>query len=237
MDNIPKSTSILSIRYSSDGFSLYASEEQNNLTLYKDLKVSNSENTFELFGDFLNETLELNTNAKHTEFSIQSELYVLAPIAMFSLNELLNIIEFQHNSLPEIAYTLQLNEFKEHNFALAFIIETNIYDIICSKFDNFIIKHHLTSAIEELLAQEQAIQCIVRRNRLDLIHTAKNKLLYCNSHNYSTNEDILYHLLNMQQTLSIETENTSIVVSVEHDQLGLEQLLKKNIKELVFKTR
>lgn len=237
MDNITLSTSSLSIRYNSDGFSLYACDAQNNITLRKNSKVSNFENRIESFGEFLEDALEINTNTQHTEFRIQSEHYIVAPSGLFNLNELLNIIEFQHNSLPETEFTLQLNEFKEHNFALAFIIDTNIYDVICSKFDDFIIKHHLTNAIEDALTKETAIRCIVRRNKLDLILAVKNKLLYCNSHTYTTNEDILYHLLNMLQTLNIETDNRSTVVSVEFEQQGLEQLLREHIKELEFKTR
>lgn len=235
MDNETNFTTSLSIRYSSDGFSLCINDSDNNIVLRKESKHSNSVSIIESFAAFVDQALELNTNANKTEVCFESELYTLSPAGLFNLSELLNIIEFQHISLPDTDYILQENELKTQNTVLAFIIETAIYDVINSKLDNCIIKHHLTDVIEDATNQHSHLRCLVRKNKIDLILIINNKLVCCNTYAYTTNEDILYHILNMKRTLNIEIDNLQTIVWAEFDQQGLEQVLSTHITKLDFK--
>jgi|GEM_PF-3722163 len=235
MDNETNFTTSLSIRYSSDGFSLCINDTDNNIVLRKETRHSNTETGIESFTAFVDQALTLNTNANKTEVCFESERYTLSPAGLFNLSELLNIIEFQHSSLPETEYILQQNELKAHNIVLAFIIETAIYDVINSRLDNCIIKHHLTDVIEDAINQHSHLRCLVRKNKIDLILIINNKLVCCNTYAYTTNEDILYHILNMKRTLNTELDNLQTIVRTEFDQQGLEQVLSIHITKLDFK--
>jgi len=236
MDNKTNFTSSLSIRYSSDGFSLCINDSDNNIVLHKKSKHSNSASIIESFAAFVDHALELNTNANKTEVCFESELYTLSPSGLFSLSELLSIIEFQHNTLPETEYILQQNELKTQNSVIAFIIETAIYDVINSRLENCIIKHHLTDAIEDVLKQHSQLRCYVRKNKMDLILAINNKLICCNTYIYTTNEDILFHILNIKRTLNIETDSLQTIIWTNFDHQELEEVLRTHITKLDFKT-
>lgn len=236
MDRTQNSNNSLSIRFTSDGFSLYIKDSANKTILTNDYRIINQDNKIEEFETFLDQVLDLKIDLSNTQFHIESNHYTVSPMGLFNLNELLSIIDFQNSSLPEDGYTLQVNEFKEYNILIAFIINTAIYKAITNKFDNNIINHHLTDLIHEILLEKSSVYANVRSNQVDILWAQNNQLIYCNSHYYSSNEDILYHILNMKESLPFDFENTTVVINTETSNQGLENLLDTHISKLEFKT-
>jgi hypothetical protein len=198
--------------------------------------VVNPENLFIEFEAFLDQALELNVESSHTEFIIESDFYTLVPSGLFNLHELLTTLEFQHQSLPENGYTLQVNELKGPSIQLAFIMNTAIYKAITNKFDNCQLTHHLTPLIKETIGLSSALTVYVRNTQIDIIWTQNNNLLYCNSHHYGSDEDILYHILNLKGGLGVDTDTIPVVINTDKTKQTLENLLRTHISKIEFKT-
>lgn len=236
MDNQIRENNHISIRISSDGFSLYILDSNNTVVLSRTYNIHNPDNLEAEFVTFIDQIYDVNIDSNTVEICFESEFYTIAPKGLFELDHLLSIINFQHIKLPETAFTLHTNEIKTYDVVLAFTINTAIYNIISSKFDSYNIKHHLTSILSEQLTEKDVLKVNVRKNKVDLVLFQNGILKISNSFKYITQEDILYNILNVKESLKLDIDAFLKVVYLDQTNIQLTDTLSKHLKKVEIKT-
>jgi hypothetical protein len=218
----------LSIRLQSDGFSLSILDEGLSELSTKKGKI----NLFKLNEEELIEEfkLQFETDIKHntSELIIENELYTLVPEFFTGNDSYIDLMKFQHPDF-DINSNIIFNKVSAN-------LKTNLIFGCASKTVNAIKKAvgniEITHSIVEFLGNienSNGVFVALGNSKIDVAVVAESKLLVLNTFTYSSNEDILYHLLNIMYTLKLQSEMRQLSIFTHQNEPELQNLLVKHI--------
>ncbi|MEO6348509.1 MAG: DUF3822 family protein [Aquaticitalea sp.] len=207
----------LSIQISLSGLSFCILDRSSNtIEFLKNQVFAKKANPFETL-EYIKKTLEsfsiLNQSFSSVLVIYQNELSNLVPVAFFEETQVADYLKFNSKILS--------SDFISHD-AIAINESVNVYvpyvninNVIFDTYGVFEYKHASTILIDSILqkhskADETELYLNVNTQNFELIALKNKKLLFYNSFEYSTKEDLIYYLLFTMEQLHLNPENITL---------------------------
>lgn len=210
-DNLNTNQYNLSIRFTSDGFSLYVTDERNNL-------LSSKETSFDVFNQSKEEIIDkllqehvLDINYQSVRIIVESDYYSCIPQIIFDEENIFDLFQLHHHQIKPTDCIIH-NIILAWNAVLAFTIPKQLHQVISETLPEVNIEHHLYAFINDKVALDtgQNLYVWVRHQTMDIIALEKGNLILINKYNFNIKEDFIYHLLNAAKQLSFDQELSNL---------------------------
>jgi len=218
----------LSIRLQSDGFSLYILDDGLSVLSTKKGKLNllklNEEELVEEFKLLFETDIKFSTS----ELIIENELYTLVPDFFTGNDSYIDLMKFQHPDF-DINSNIIFNKVSANlKTNLIFGCPAKIIKGIKKVFDNIEISHSIVEFLRNI-ENNNGVFVALGNTKIDVAVVSESKLLLLNTFTYSSNEDILYHLLNIMYTLKLTPEMRQLSIFTHQNEPELQNLLVKHI--------
>ena len=220
----------LSIRFSSDGFSLSISDEQGMLISSRKIASSVFSLKQDNIVDILSSIEELNIVYNTTRLICEIDTYVIVPDKLFDENHAEEFVRAQHPyRKPE--GKIVWNNLLAWNATIAFALPEELFGVLNGTFPEIEIEHHLFAFVNDFVALQNntSIFVVDRNTKLDVIVIKQGNLQLVNTFAYSTKEDFLYQVLNIYTIFALDMEQCPLKIYFEKQKPEFKDLLKKYI--------
>lgn len=220
----------LSIRFSSDGFSLSIYDELDKLLTLKKVATTlftiASEDIFKL----LAEETETLQNMKSFRFICETDVYTLVPTAIFKEEEASLYLNFHDKT--ENNDRVLFNRLLQRDIVNVFSIPNALNTAVNQLYPGSTIEHHLSWFFNEKLNQQNdnSVQIWVRPEIMDVVVLTSGNVILANSYAYETSKDFVYFTLNLFEQLSLNKEEYKVKLYNTKNQTDIQNHLKKYIK-------
>ena len=220
----------LSIRFSSDGFSLSVNDENDALISSKKISAS----LFSLSEKDISLLLTKETETKLVFRSIRLicnlDNYTFVPEPLFSPAEASDLLYFQKKT--EKNEHVLYNNVPSWNMVNIFSIPVELQKAISNIFPESAIEHHLSYLVTEQIKTRtgSSLHIFVRSKIMDTVVISKGVLTLVNSFVYTTPEDFTYYTLNLFEQLALDTENCGVYLYSQDKMTEYINNLQKYIK-------
>ncbi len=218
----------LSIRLKSDGFSLCIYDNELSTHSSKTGKIDFSTlNESELIDSFQLQ-FETAIGYKHTELIIENDFFTIIPKSFFELQDYAALLKFQHPTFDTNIYNTFSSQISALNVNLVFACPTKITKAISSVFRDIQISHTIVefiSAVQNL--NEDGMFVSVKDKKMTVAVIANSNLQLLNSYEFSTHEDILYHIMNIIENLNLQPTKEKLTILSNQTEPELQLLLTK----------
>ena len=152
----------------------------------------------------LNELIGLHPGNPPISLVCETNYYTIIPENLFQSDKATHFLKLHHPSLPE-NYQVLHTYYKNHQGVLVYAFDKHIFETLQTYRSEISIQHHLHPYLDncDSVANDK-ITVYVRNNYCDCMVTQSNKLSLLNSYHYTTDEDIIYHVLNIFHHLNID---------------------------------
>ena len=204
----------INIGYNEIGFILYDNIE-NILLDSNDVNYKELANIDNLISKYFSENeqgglLNLITVNHH------NSLHTIVPQALFDKNNIKDYLKFNNSLLENDEYLYDI--IKNNESVNVFIpIKFNISSLL--KYAKEVKQNHYTTKlINEIYKIEKNsinsnLYLNINNSKIDIILITDNQLVFINTFDYSTNEDIVYYVLFCFEQLNLNPENSPIVIA------------------------
>ena len=225
----------LSIRFSSDGFSLYIFDENQSQLSERNVALESIPETKDAFIDILSGVDELSLNFSSVRLIFESELYSVIPLAVYSEQDELALFSLHHNGIKPTECILK-NELLAWDAVLLFSVPAVIQSVFSDVLPEVKIEHHIYTFVSDFVALENDsnMHIWLRPNCLDVVVIKKGNLQLVNSFKYKTNEDFVYFVLNIYDKLSLDREQCKLSIHNASKKNDLIELASKYISHCKF---
>lgn len=184
----------------------------------------------------------LSREYKSALFSFKSPKYTLIPGPLFIKENLKDYFEFNHflDDLDEIHY----NTLKSIDACNVFAVPAEISNIVHRSLENVRFFNHVTPFIEQGLMQyggkntKKTVLANIYGSNVDILVLEGDKLLFCNTFPWKTEEDLGFFILYVFEQLKLSGEETPLILSGEIlKQHPACDLLKTYVGKLRFEER
>lgn len=192
----------LSILIRSDGFSLILKSAENEPIMHENHVFSNTD-----VSTLLQRVRMCFPTLNPIEIFIETDYYTLVPRHLFKLNKSKYYLQMQHPDLPESA-TIYFMQSQIEDAVLLFSVDTDKLSTFQQAFPNATVQHHLFLQLASTKAiANDVVSVLIREKSIDIIVFQQSKLKLMNSFAYQTEEDIIYHIMNVFQLLNLSFDN------------------------------
>ena len=219
----------LSIRISSDGFSLSVVDGSDSLISTKIIPTILTSLSAEQITTLINKETQINYRNIHLIY--ESDIYTFVPAPVFRSNEAAEYLNFQQNKTTKNDIVLY-NYLPVWDTVNVFAIPKAIQAALSQLFPNTIIEQHVSYflATKVKTQHENALFIWTRPKTLDIIAFKNGKLYLLNSYLYLTAEDFTYHTLNIIDKLSIDTDKCKVGLFNAEKKPELKKTLEKYLE-------
>jgi len=221
----------LSIRFTSDGFSLLISDENQFQISTKNVSFDLFSKSEEDFLDLLDKELELNINYQAIRIIFETDLYSVIPKPLFNTETAKELLNLQHHNINPTDIILH-NELLAWDAVLVFAIPVAVNSVMSKILPEIKIEHHIYSFITDSVAlqNDPNMHVWVRQNIMDVVILDKGNLRLIKSFNFTTTEDFVYYIMSLFELLPLDTEQCQLVIYNSKKQPKLIELTSKYIK-------
>jgi len=219
----------LSIRISSDGFSLSVVDGSDSLISTKIIPTILTSLSAEQITTLINKETQINYRNIHLIY--ESDIYTFVPAPVFRSNEAAEYLNFQQNKTTKNDIVLY-NYLPVWDTVNVFAIPKAIQAALSQLFPNTIIEQHVSYFLSTKVKtqHENALFIWTRPKTLDIIAFKNGKLYLLNSYLYLTAEDFTYHTLNIIDKLSIDTDKCKVGLFNAEKKPELKKTLEKYLE-------
>lgn len=234
MTNIQKNNYNLSIRFTSDGFSLYIQDENNYLVSSGKTAFSFENADEQSILDIFSKQKELQLTYQSVQISIESDIYTFIPESFYS-EDTKSLYINNLRTLPT-ADTIIKNRIFIWNAVLIYSIPAGLYSALQKFIPEIEIEHHLFSFIKNQVALKDTpeMYLYIRQNKFDIIATQNSDLAFVNVFDYTSAEDIVYYVLKTFSMLSLSYDLCAVHIYNPIAIKNLDTLLGKYIKPVEY---
>ena len=179
-------------------------------------KKTTPKNLLKELKKYFKETPELNDTFSSVKIIHYNNLSTVVPEVVFDKNNALSYLKFNSQILQNdyVAYDQIFN----NECVNVYIPYVNINNFIFKKFDSFIYNHYSSIILEEVKSNEKnsinpSLYLNMGLNHIEVIYFQDNKLIFYNTFDYSTKEDVIYYLLFTIDQLKLNPEKTPLIIS------------------------
>ena len=219
----------LSIRISSDGFSLSVVDGSDSLISTKIIPTILTSLSAEQITALINKETQINYRNIHLIY--ESDIYAFVPAPVFRSNEAADYLNFQQNKTTKNDIVLY-NYLPVWDTVNVFAIPKAIQAALSQLFPNTIIEQHVSYFLSTKVKtqHENALFIWTRPKTMDIIAFKNGKLYLLNSYLYLTADDFTYHTLNIIDKLSIDTDKCKVGLFNAEKKPELKKTLEKYLE-------
>ena len=219
----------LSIRISSDGFSLSVVDGSDSLISTKIIPTILTSLSAEQITTLINKETQINYRNIHLIY--ESDIYTFVPAPVFRSNEAADYLNFQQNKTTKNDIVLY-NYLPVWDTVNVFAIPKAIQAALSQLFPNTIIEQHVSYFLSTKVKtqHENALFIWTRPKTMDIIAFKNGKLYLLNSYLYLTADDFTYHTLNIIDKLSIDTDKCKVGLFNAEKKPELKKTLEKYLE-------
>jgi len=219
----------LSIRISSDGFSLSVVDGSDSLISTKIIPTILTSLSAEQITTLINKETQINYRNIHLIY--ESDIYTFVPAPVFRSNEAAEYLNFQQNKTTKNDIVLY-NYLPVWDTVNVFAIPKAIQAALSQLFPNTIIEQHVSYFLSTKVKtqHENALFIWTRPKTMDIIAFKNGKLYLLNSYLYLTADDFTYHTLNIIDKLSIDTDKCKVGLFNAEKKPELKKTLEKYLE-------
>lgn len=221
----------LSIRFSSDGFSLYICDDNKQLISSKTVEFELYKQTVDELFYILDNTLELKLSYKSIQLIYESNQYTLIPYKLFDKDNIRYFLYLQHpDSLNNEHFAF--NYLLTWNIYIAFAVPNNLFQVLSKMLPEIELQHHIYSFINEKVSLQKlsSIFVIDRNNMIDIIALENGSIQLVNSFKCESPETALYYILKVYEQLKLDVNQCVTFLNTNKSNSALEALIKTYIK-------
>jgi hypothetical protein len=219
----------LSIRIYPGGFSLYVYGENNHLISQKSLttdllKQGNA--------GILDRQAEINRPYKRIAICCESDFFTVAPDLFSDPAHYRTLLHMQHRELND-----SQGIFYEHlpHSLLIYAFPRKLVQEIQSRLPDAGFYHHLMNTVKKgLETPGEQLTIYLREKKADFLLFSKKNLLYYNSFDYETTEDVVYHCLHLADHFHLNQEKTRYLIIGEEEKVRPDNLLGAYLPQVSF---
>ena len=218
----------LSIRPDPDGlsFSVYSTTEKLFLGIESHVFSENAHFKSGLlaqkiykdnFVKFVDHHPWIKNHFNKTSIIFCNQFYTLLPNPLFDPDKIQEYLRFVHGT--DESWHVAKHQLKAMDSWLIYGIHNNFWEEVATIFPNAGITHHIASLIDSILPRfkhsdaETALFLNVRRGFADIIALRENALVFVNTFECPTNEDIVYFLMYVMDQLKFNPEKTPVYLT------------------------
>ena len=179
-------------------------------------KKTTPKNLLKELKKYFKESPELNDTFSSVKIIHYNNLSTVVPEVVFDKNNALSYLKFNSQILQNdyVAYDQIFN----NECVNVYIPYVNINNFIFKKFNSFIYNHYSSIILEEVKSSEKnsvnpSLYLNIGLNHFEIIYFEDNKLIFYNTFDYSTKEDVIYYLLFTIDQLKLNPEKTPLIIS------------------------
>lgn len=220
----------LSIRFSSDGFSLSIYDELNKLLTLKTVSVLLFSLSEEEIVKLLIQETENLLNFQSIRLICESDNYSFVPATIFKEEDAGIFLQFNDklNKNDRILF----NRLPQFDMVNVFSIPKALKEALTNLYPDLIIEHHLSYFLTDKikLQKENSLQIWVRPKFMDVIIMKNGNVILINSYTYLTSEDFVFFTLNLFEQLSLDTEKHKVKLYNLQKTSDIQRLIQKYVK-------
>ncbi|CAN5386113.1 DUF3822 family protein [soil metagenome] len=207
----------LSIQVRLNGLSFCILETATNkIEFYKRVSFEKDHNPVKVLREIekiYDEEKALAQSFEEVSVLFSNELYSTVPREFFVEEEASNLLKFNTKILQtDVVEHDSINE----EMANVYIPYTNITNYLFDKYGEFEFKHTATILIQELLElsafEETSVYLNNYNEYYDLVIIRNKKLVFCNTFNYDTPQDLIYYLLFTAEQLHLDPLELKLIL-------------------------
>lgn len=224
----------LSIRFSSDGFSLCVYDELGHLLSKKNVSLP----LFSIKEDAIYESMvheaETQLEFKNTRLLCESDVYTLIPTVFFQPETASDYLYFEREKGKN--ESVIINQLPAWESTLIYALPQPLHNALKRVYPNVAIEHHLASFLSDTVKDrnKSGMNIWMREKMLDVVLITNGKLTLMNSYSYNTPEDFTFFVLNIFEYLSLDTETCKVHIYNAGKDTEIRNLLQKYLKELLI---
>lgn len=226
----------LSIRISSDGFSLCVYDQKRTIISRKNIKSEQGNDITEFLQNILANNGEIHQKYKDTAIICESGYHTIIPEVFHKIESEREFLKLQHPSLPDSCRVFH-NKISGQQSVLIFGLEQNITQLFAGYFQQLTPESHLVNILHKIIDKgDDKTTVWIRPEEIDCIVYKDHKIILLNKYPYQSSEDIVYHLLNIHQQLDLNPDEFISEVFSDGN-LMTEKLLIKYVPKLIIKSK
>lgn len=221
----------LSIRFSSDGFSLCVYDISGYQVSQKKMTVPLF---FSLSKNEIQEIIAHDTSQlliyDNISLICESDTYTFIPSQFLEHGNVADFLLLEHQISPKDC--VLNNEISSWQIVNVFSIPQNLDAALATLYPSIKIEHHLSYMLTHHITQrnETAIYIWVRSKIMDVIVLINGSLHLVNSFNYLTPEDFTYYTLNIFDQLALNTDMCKVRLFNTRGSTELQKMIQKYLK-------
>lgn len=203
----------LSIRFASDGFSLYVYDEGHHLLSTKKGILPLFSLSSEEIVNSIGSHIETQLQFKNTRLICESNHYCLVPRTLFVAAEHAVYSAFGKSDVQH-TYALY-NEIPSLEAVNTFRIPVELYNGLATVFGGKIEpEHHLTAFLQRFVAGQTGtkLYAYLRQGMIDVAYIRQSKLYLLNSFAFRSPEDAVFNVLNVLERFEADIRQTPVFI-------------------------
>ena len=211
----------------------YAAIEQVNFMNNQSLEQS-----FDLFENYFKESIFAKIKYKAVTAIIASEFFTIVPQALFEASAAESILQFNTNLNFEA--TILSNQINSVESTVIQAVPVNLKKGLEKIFGEIKLMHHTEPLIIESMTQfknsnESTLLAHIQNGHFELMAIANHKMIFFNSFQFVTTEDVAYYTLLVCETLKLNPEEITLKLCGEIEKKSaIYSLLYKYIRNIEF---
>lgn len=176
---------------------------------------------------------------KSVDILYSTRKFTLVPQSFFGKGSLDKYLWFNHKQ--EKGFIVEKTLLPKAECWCIFDIPQNLSTFLSSKFPKVTVKHHLFALVESSLkknwpySERGQVHLNFFRDTFEIVVIIGPKLILCNMFNYSTDRDVLYHVLATFDQLKFSPETTGLILHGHLPSVSpVYHLFKKYVKSTAF---
>lgn len=224
----------LSIRFSSDGFSLSVHDELNKLLSIKKVSAFLFSLSEEEIIRLLMHEPELQVNCKNIRLICELDTYAFVPASIFTPEQAELFLFYQDKKdTPEM---ILYNELTDWDMVNVFSIPLALHAALTHMYPDVVLEHHLSNFFTDKINpnNNNCLQIWVRPKMMDVVVMTDAKPVLINSFTYRSTEDFVYFTLHILEQLSLSAEKYDVRLHGMHKLNDLQMNVQKYVKTVVY---
>jgi len=220
----------LSIRFSSDGFSLSIFDEFNSFLSTKKISVLLFSLSEEEIIQLILQEPETQVSYRKIRLICESDVYTFVPVLVFKQEEARDLLCFQHKlDKKEVVLYNKLPKWEVVNI---FSIPMVLYAALLRLYPDTPLEHQVSHFLTDYVnvRSESTVHLWVEPKRMDVVVIKNGNVALINSYTYQTPEDFTFYTLSLFEQLSLDSETCMIRLFNVDKKNQLQHYLQKYVK-------
>lgn len=220
----------LSIRITSDGFSLYLLEQNAKVLLSKKVEAPLfSLSTSEIENIFKQEKDIILSDYSQIQIVVETNTYTTVPAALFIPSESDHYFHFEHADDKD--KIVLFNRIPASDIINIFSLPLTLNKALTRQFPETTPDHHITYFLKERIKERRdSIHVWIGKTSVDIILYKDNRINLINNYSVTSNEDIIYYILFLAETFHFDTETAQFILYQDDNRKEVSDLLSAYVK-------